>query len=95
MLPILRFTQLKVGNDSSSSIFLQDSDKPLTYEFNYKTDSGLYTVVSYGSEDHVTTVLPSGNKDSDYKIDFEITVTDSLSAATKVLRKVKASTYVC
>ena len=69
--------------------FLQDNDTPLTYQFHYKTDNGLYTVVSYGSEDHVTTVLPSGRKDNNYDIDFEITVTDSLSAATTILRKVK------
>ena len=69
--------------------FLQDPDTPLTYQFHYKTGNGLYTVVSYGSEDHVTTVLPSGRKDNNYDIDFEITVTDSFSAATTILRKVK------
>ena len=49
-------------------------------------------MVSYGSESHATTVLPSGKKDNDYEIDFEITVTDSLSAATEIISKVKAST---
>ncbi len=61
---------------------LQDPDQPLTYEFHYKTDNGLYTVVSYGSEDHVTTVLPPGKREDDYEIGFEIMVTDSLSAAS-------------
>lgn len=68
---------------------LQDPDTPLTYRFHYKTGNGLYTVVSYGSEDHVTTVLPSGRKDDNYEIDFKITVMDSLSAATKINRIVK------
>ena len=45
--------------------------------------------MSYGSEDHVTTVLPSGHKKDNYEIDFEITVMDSLSAATTTLLKVK------
>ena len=71
------------------NFFLQDTDTPLTYRFYYKTYYGLYTVVSYGSEDHVTTVLPSGHKDNNYDIDFEITVTDSLSAATTIFGKVK------
>lgn len=70
----------------------QDSDKPLTYEFHYKTDNGLYTVVSYGSEDHVTTVLPPGKKEDDYEIAFEIMVSDSLSAATNVGLKIKVGT---
>lgn len=65
---------------------------PLTYQFHYKTDSGLYTVVSHGFESHAITVLPSGKKDNDSEIHFEITVTDSLSAATEITRKVKAST---
>lgn len=68
---------------------LQDPDQPLTYEFYYKTDNGLYTVVSYGSEDHVTTVLPSGKREDDYEIGFEIMVTDSLSAATHVLLNIR------
>jgi len=49
-------------------------------------------VVSHGSESRATTVLPSGKEDNDYEIDFEITVTDTLSAAAKIIRKVKAST---
>ena len=63
---------------------LQDPDKPLMYEFHYKTDNGLYTVVSYGSVEHVTTVLPPGKKENDDQISFEIMVTDSLSAANHV-----------
>ena len=65
---------------------------PLTYQFHYKTDNGLYTVVSHGSESNATTVLPSGEKDNDYEIDFEITVTDTLSAAANFTCRVKAST---
>lgn len=74
-----------------TSFLSQDPQEPLTYEFHYKTDNGLYTVVSYGSEDHVTTVLPLGRKDHDYNIDFEITVMDKLSAAAKSFLKVKVS----
>ena len=74
---------------------LQDSDKPLTYEFHYKTDNGLYTVVSYGSDDHVTTILPPGKKEDDYEIAFEIMVSDSLSAATNILLKIKVGTRAC
>lgn len=48
-------------------------------------------MVSHGSESRATTVLPSGKKDNDYEIDFNITVTDALSAAAKIMRKVKAS----
>ncbi|KAJ7340518.1 hypothetical protein OS493_003270 [Desmophyllum pertusum] len=64
----------------------QDPDTPLMYEFHYKTDNGLYTVVSYGSVEHVTTVLPPGKKENDYQISFEIMVTDSLSAANHSVR---------
>ena len=79
--------------DHTSLYFsLQDPDKPLTYEFHYKTDNGLYTVVSYGSEDNVTTILPPGKKEDDYNIAFEITVSDILSSATifKLQIKVRA-----
>ena len=61
---------------------LQDPNQPLSYQFHYKTDNGLYTVVSYGTEDHVTTVLPSGKEENNYEFEFEIMVTDSLSAST-------------
>ena len=84
-----RFKRLYKMSSIRLHFFLQDPNTPLTYQFHYKTDNGLYTVVSYGSEDHVTTVLPSGRKKDNYGIDFEITVIDSLSAATKILRKVK------
>ena len=70
---------------------LQDPDKPLTYEFHYKTDNGLYTLVSYGSEHRVTTVLPSGKRENDHVIGFEIMVKDSLSAATNFSLKIKVS----
>ena len=73
----------------------QDQDKPLTYEFHYKTDNGLYTVVSYGSEDHVTTVLPLGKKEHDYEIAFEITVSDSLSAAESISLIIKVGSRAC
>lgn len=78
--------------NSLTSFSQQDKNEPLTYQFHYKTDRGLYTVVSHGSESHATTVLPSGKQDNDYEIDFEITVTDTLSAAANISRKVKAST---
>ena len=78
--------------NSLTSFSQQDENTPLTYQFHYKTDRGLYTVVSHGSESHATTVLPSGKKENDYEIDFKITVTDSLSAAAEIIRKVKAST---
>ncbi|KAJ7340521.1 hypothetical protein OS493_003275 [Desmophyllum pertusum] len=71
----------------------QDPDKPLMYEFNYKTDNGLYTVVSYGSVEHVTTVLPPGKKENDYVISFEIIVTDSLSAAKRIHLNIKVGCF--
>ena len=61
----------------------QDPDIPLTYQFSYKTNPGLYTVVAHGSEHYATTVLPPGKNETDgYGIDVEIKVIDSLSAAT-------------
>ena len=67
----------------------------MTYEFHYKTDNGLYTVVSYGSEDHVTTILPPGKREDDYEIAFEIMVSDSLSAATNIELKIQVRTRAC
>ena len=67
----------------------------MTYEFHYKTDNGLYTVVSYGSEDHVTTILPLGEREDGYEIVFEIMVSDSLSAATNIELKIKVRTRAC
>lgn len=49
-------------------------------------------MVSHGPESRATTVLPSGKEDNDYEIDFEITVTDTLSAAAKFILEVQAST---
>ncbi|KAK2571916.1 Polycystin-2 [Acropora cervicornis] len=61
----------------------KDSEKPLTYQFQYKTAGGLYTVVSYGSEDHVETVLPQGQKDN-FTFEFSVTIKDKLFAETTV-----------
>jgi len=61
-----------------------DSETPLTYEFHYKTGGGLYTVVSYGSEDHVETVLPQGPKANNFIIEFSVTIKDKLFAETTV-----------
>lgn len=90
---LLCFSWDKRGNvNSLTSFSQQDENTPLTYQFHYKTDRGLYTVVSHGPESHATTVLPSGKEDNDYEIDFEITVTDTLSAAAKFILEVQAST---
>ncbi|XP_044184688.1 polycystic kidney disease protein 1-like 2 [Acropora millepora] len=59
----------------------KDSETPLTYQFQYKTGGGLYTVVSYGSEDHVETVLPQGQKDN-FTFEFSVTIKDKLFAET-------------
>ena len=80
---------------TSPHFSLQDLHEPLTYEFHYKTDNGLYSVVSYGSEYNVTTVLPPGKKEDDYELVFEIMVSDSLSSATNVELKIKVSTAAC
>ncbi|XP_015778540.1 PREDICTED: uncharacterized protein LOC107356405 [Acropora digitifera] len=61
-----------------------DSETPLTYEFHYKTGGGLYTVVSYGSEDYVETVLPQGPKANNFIIEFSVTIKDKLFAETTV-----------
>ena len=60
--------------------------------FHYKTDNGLYTVVSYGSENHVTTILSPGKKEDDNYMVFEIMVSDSLSAAANIELKIKVRT---
>ncbi|XP_068717180.1 polycystin-1-like protein 2 [Montipora capricornis] len=60
----------------------QDRDKPLTYQFAYKTGRGLYTVVSFGHVAQARTVLPQGRKNEDFVIEFNITIKDSLSAET-------------
>ncbi|XP_044184816.1 polycystic kidney disease protein 1-like 2 [Acropora millepora] len=59
----------------------KDSETPLTYQFHYKTGGGLYTVVSYGSEDYVETVLPQGQKDK-FTFEFSVTIKDKLFAET-------------
>ncbi|XP_068717189.1 polycystin-1-like protein 2 [Montipora capricornis] len=66
----------------------QDRDKPLTYQFAYKTGDGLYTVVSFGRVAQARTVLPQGRKDEDFVIEFDITIKDSLSAETTVTLRV-------
>ena len=63
--------------------FFKDSETPLTYQFHYKTGGGLYTVVSYGSKDHVKTVLPQGQKDN-FTFEFNVTIKDKLFAETTV-----------
>ena len=50
-------------------------------------------MIQYGSEAHVTTVLPLGKKQHDYIIEFEITVTDSLSAFNSVLLHIKVIVF--
>ena len=64
-------------------LFFKDSETPLTYQFHYKTGGGLYTVVSYGSADHVKTVLPQGQKDN-FTFEFSVTIKDKLFAETTV-----------
>ena len=76
------------------SYFFKDPHQPLTYQFHYKTDHGLYTVVQYGSTDHVSTVLPSGKRNGGYIIDFEILITDSLSASSNYVLHVKVIVLV-
>ena len=76
------------------SYFFKDPHQPLTYQFHYKTDHGLYTVVQYGSTDHVSTVLPSGKRNGGYIIDFEILITDSLSASSNYVLHVKVTVLV-
>ena len=71
------------------SCLFKDPQQPLTYQFHYKTDRGLYTVVQYGSTDHVTTVLPSGKEKDGYNITFEIMITDSLSASSNFALHIK------
>ena len=63
--------------------------------FHYKTDNGLYTVVSYGYENHVTTILSPGKKEDDYEMVFEIMVSDSLSAAANIELKIQVRTRAC
>ena len=69
----------------------QDQNKPITYEFHYETDKGLYTVVSYGLKAEVVTKLPVGKASESFKLKFEAVIIDSLSAATKRAVNVKVS----
>ena len=43
----------------------------------------------------MTTILPPGKKEDDYEIAFEITVSDSLSAANNSCLKIKVGTRAC
>ena len=62
---------------------------PLTYQFNYKTEEGLYTVLSYGSQGHLTTLLPHGKENNN--MELVVKVIDNLGSATTELLIVKVS----
>ena len=78
----------------SISFSVKDRDKPITYQYHYKTENGLYTVISYGSEGLVRTVLPPGKKQDNYKIYFEVMVSDSFSAANTTLLKIEVNALI-
>ena len=73
---------------------MKDRDKPITYQYHYKTENGLYTVISYGSEGLVRTVLPPGKKQDNYKIYFEVMVSDSFSAANTTLLEIEVNALI-
>ena len=51
--------------------------------------------MSYGSEDHVTTVLPPGKEQNDYEFGFEVMVSDSLSATSNFPLIIKVGVEFC
>lgn len=59
-----------------------DQQLPLTYQFHYKLDNGLNSVISYGHDDRVSCTLPSGKESEDGIIQVEALIIDSLSAVS-------------
>ena len=50
---------------------------PLTYQFQYRLDNGLYSMVYYGVNNTVISWLPPGNQSHKYKVEILATVTNS------------------
>lgn len=59
-----------------------DSDvTPLTYQFQYQLDNGLYSVIYHGLNNSVISRLPTGNQSDNYEVKFLVTVTDKYGAS--------------
>ena len=54
---------------------------PLTYQFQYRLENGLYSMVHYGVNSSVISWLPPGNRSHNYKVEFLATVTNSYGAS--------------
>ena len=54
---------------------------PLTYQFQYQLDNGLYSVVYHGLNNSIISWLPPGNRSDNYKVHFLIAVTNKYGAS--------------
>ena len=70
---------LKTDFNLSCSDWVSDAT-PLTYQFQYRLDNGLYILVYYGVNNTVTSWLPPGNRSHDYKVELLATVINKYGA---------------
>ena len=54
---------------------------PLTYQFQYRLENGLYSMVYYGVNNSVISWLPPGNRSHNYKVEILATVTNRCGAS--------------
>ena len=71
---------LKTDFNLSCSDWVSDAT-PLTYQYQYRLDNGLYSMVYYGVNNSVISWLPPGNRSHNYKVEFLATVTNSYGAS--------------
>ena len=71
---------LKTDFSLSCSDWVSDAT-PLTYQFQYRLDNGLYSMVYYGVNNTVISWLPPGNRSHNYKVEIRATVTNNYGAS--------------
>ena len=75
-----RGISFKTDFNLSCSDWISDAT-PLTYQFQYRLENGLYSMVYYGVNNSIISWLPPGNRSHNYKIEILATVTNSFGAS--------------
>ena len=68
-------TSLKTYFNLSCSNWKSNST-PLSYEFQYRLQNGLYSVLYRGANNTISAKIPPGNKEECFVVKFTVTVTD-------------------
>ena len=75
---------LKTDFNLSCSNWTSDST-PLSYQFQYQLENGLYSMVYHGLNSSVISWLPPGNQSDNYAVKFIVKVTDKYGASAPAL----------